>query len=78
MQINVTVDCTPEEAREMLGLPNVKKIQDEWLEKVSANISENAENFAPDKILNSWISGASPNVEMITGLLNSFMPSSKK
>lgn len=78
MQINVTVDCTPEEARELLGLPDVKRIQDKWLEIVSENISENAENFAPEKILNSWISGASPNVDIFAGLINSFVQSGKK
>lgn len=72
MQINISVDCTPEEAREFLGLPNVRKVQDEWLEKVGANILGNSENFSPDKIIGSWISGASSNADLFTNLMNSF------
>ena len=78
MQITISIDCTAQEAREMLGLPNVKKVQDEWLEKVGANIFADSENFAPDKILGSWISGASSNADMLTGLFNTFVQSAGK
>ncbi len=35
MKINVTVDCTPKEAREFLGWPDVEPLQNEMMERVS-------------------------------------------
>lgn len=32
MQFNVNVDCTPEEARTFLGLPDLKPIQDRYVQ----------------------------------------------
>ena len=34
MKITVNVDCTPEEARAFLGLPDVSPIQDKYVEMV--------------------------------------------
>ncbi len=34
MKINVNVDCTPEEARAFLGLPDVSPIHDKYVSKM--------------------------------------------
>ncbi len=34
MKVNVEVDCTPEEARRFLGLPDVAKANDAYIEAV--------------------------------------------
>jgi len=34
MKVNVEVDCTPEEARRFLGLPDVSKANDAYIEAV--------------------------------------------
>ncbi|MDE2621423.1 MAG: hypothetical protein KGL54_14785 [Sphingomonadales bacterium] len=34
MKVNVEVDCTPEEARRFLGLPDVSKANDAYVEAV--------------------------------------------
>jgi hypothetical protein len=35
MKVNVEVDCTPEEARRFLGLPDVSKANDAYVEAVT-------------------------------------------
>jgi len=35
MKMNVEVDCTPEEARRLLGLPDVTKANDAYVENLS-------------------------------------------
>ncbi|MCL6282460.1 DUF6489 family protein [Ruegeria sp. 2012CJ41-6] len=77
MQVNITVDLTPAEARELLGLPNIQKIQEEWLKKVEARILGDAENFSPENILNSWVAGASGNADLLRGLMSAFTGGSK-
>ena len=78
MKISIDIDLTADETREIMGLPNVRKVQDEWIEKVGEKIFEDAESFAPDKILASWISGTAPNTEMLAGLMNTFMQGASK
>ena len=73
MKVSIDIDLTADEAREVMGLPNVRKVQDEWIEKVGEKIFEDTESFAPDKILANWISGTAPNTEMLAGLMNTFM-----
>ena len=34
MQVNVNVECTPEEARTFLGLPDLKPIHDRYMQMV--------------------------------------------
>lgn len=35
MKVNVEIDCTPQEARQFLGLPDVSKANDVYVEAVS-------------------------------------------
>lgn len=35
MKVNVEIDCTPEEARRLLGLPDVTKANDAYMENVT-------------------------------------------
>lgn len=78
MKISIDIDVSADEAREILGLPNVRHVQDRWIDKVGEKILAEAEHVSPDKILASWISGASPNTDMLTGLMNTFMQGANK
>jgi hypothetical protein len=35
MKMNIEIDCTPEEARTLLGLPDVTKANDAYVENIS-------------------------------------------
>ncbi|QEP30607.1 DUF6489 family protein [Pukyongiella litopenaei] len=72
MQVNISIDLTPAEAREMLGLPNVQKLQEEWLKSIEDKIMSEAAKLSPETILKSWTAGASSNVEMLTSLMSNF------
>ncbi len=56
MKINLEVDCTPHEAREFLGLPDVSKANEAYVEAISKAMSgvgsieqlqDYAKNLAP-------------------------------
>jgi len=40
MKVNVTVDCTPEEARAFLGLPNIAPMQEAAMKQMQANMEK--------------------------------------
>jgi hypothetical protein len=35
MKVNVEIDCSPEEARRFMGLPDVAKVQDAYMTKMA-------------------------------------------
>jgi uncharacterized protein DUF6489 len=55
MKITVNVDCTPEEARAFLGLPDVKPMQEEMLKEVQKRMSASLKAMDPEAILKNWL-----------------------
>lgn len=56
MKMNITVECTPEEARQFLGLPNLDPINDVLVASVKERIEQNAEMVSPEFYLKQWYS----------------------
>lgn len=56
MKVSLDVDCTPEEARRFLGLPDLTPVHDAYVEKMKAAIGEGAgagpEAFA--EMIKAW------------------------
>ncbi len=51
MKINIDIDLTPEEARTMMGLPDLEPMHTALLEKVQAKIDENIEQMDDPEFL---------------------------
>ena len=54
MKVTVEVDCTPVEAREFFGLPNVQPMQKAMMDHMQARMSENIDKFSPEALMQSW------------------------
>ncbi|WP_211874658.1 DUF6489 family protein [Plastoroseomonas arctica] len=59
MKMTVEVDCTPEEARRFLGLPDVAPIHAAMLERMQAQVVEMT--ASPEAMLAAWTRMAQPN-----------------
>ncbi len=57
MKITIDVDCTPAEAREFLGLPDLRPLQAAWLAEVEKRVIADVQKFSPEGIARSWLSG---------------------
>jgi hypothetical protein len=55
MRFQINVDCTPEEAREFFGLPDILPMQQELMEMVSRRLSENIQTMAPEELMKTWV-----------------------
>ena len=42
MKVSIDIDCTPEEARRFLGLPDLSALHDAYLDKLKAALAEGA------------------------------------
>lgn len=55
MKITIDVDCTPEEARAFLGLPDVAPMQAAVMEELSKRMSAGLEAMDPETLMKTWM-----------------------
>jgi hypothetical protein len=56
MKLNITVDCTPEEARAFLGLPDLTLVNESLVAAIKQRIEQNIELVSPEFYLKQWYS----------------------
>lgn len=54
MKINFDIECTPEEARRFMGLPDVAAMQERVLAEIEAKMQDNIRNLDPETIVKTW------------------------
>ncbi len=54
MKVNVEIDCTPLEARQFMGLPDVQPMQTAVMEKLQQQMTANIEKVSPEALMQSW------------------------
>lgn len=70
MKIIVTVDCTPKEAREFLGWPDVEPLQREMMEKMSQMATE---GMSGTDAMNAMRPFIAPNVQAFEAIQKAFL-----
>lgn len=55
MKITVDIDCTPQEARAFLGLPNIEPMQDELMDQLKNQLSKYLASTDPEAMLKLWL-----------------------
>ena len=54
MKVNVEIDCTPLEARQFFGLPDVQPMQNAVMDKLQHQMLANIEKVSPEALMQSW------------------------
>lgn len=54
MKVTVDVDCTPEEARRFLGLPDLGPVHDVYLDKMKETMKEGITPDTIQTLVKSW------------------------
>jgi len=57
MKITVDVDCTPEEARRFLGLPDLSPLHAAWIEQLQERMRDAATPEAAAELMRAWSTG---------------------
>ncbi len=55
MKITIEVDCSPEEARAFLGLPEVAPMQAAAMEDLSQRLRAGLEAMDPETLMKTWM-----------------------
>ncbi len=57
MKVNIEIDMTPEEARRMMGLPDVSAFQERMLGEVEARMKAAVDTSDPEAMMKAWMPG---------------------
>jgi len=55
MKIEIDVECTPEEARRFLGLPDVAPMQEVLVDELRRRMLANLESMGPEALMKTWL-----------------------
>lgn len=66
MKIKIDIDCTPDEARRFLGLPDVAPMQDAMMTEIQKRMMANLEAMEPETLWKTWMPQAMGNWEQIS------------
>ena len=56
MKVNIEIDCTPLEARQFFGLPDVQPMQTAVMDKLQQQMMTNIQSVSPEALMQSWFS----------------------
>jgi uncharacterized protein DUF6489 len=54
MKVNIEIDCTPLEARQFFGLPDVMPMQTAVMDRLQQQMMSNIEKVSPEALMQSW------------------------
>ncbi|MBA4014229.1 MAG: hypothetical protein C0481_20410 [Phenylobacterium sp.] len=54
MKMTIEIDCSPQEARAFLGLPDVTGLNDKLVEEMQKRMSSNMAMLSPDELIKNW------------------------
>ncbi len=78
MKVTVDIDCTPEEARAFLGLPDVKPMQEQLMREVQERMAANIRAMEPEAMLRTWLPATLKGFEQIQEMFISQMTGTKR
>lgn len=55
MKVTFNIDCTPEEARKFLGLPDLLPVQERLMGEMEAKMRENLQSLDPETFIKTWM-----------------------
>ncbi len=78
MKINVEVECTPEEARRAMGLPDFTPVHDHYIGMLLESLEKGASPELLDQMMKSWAPMGEAGLGMWRQLFDLAGSSSKK
>lgn len=78
MKVTIDVECTPEEARAFMGLPDVRPMQEALMGDLEERLRANIKAMTPEAMVNAWLpatlQGADQLNKMFWAQMQNMMP----
>jgi hypothetical protein len=69
MKMTIEVDCTPQEARAALGLPDVTALNDKLVAEMQARMAANLAALQPEELMKNWLAFGGAAQEQFSKLM---------
>jgi hypothetical protein len=76
MKVTIEIDCTPLEARQFFGLPDVQPMQAALLAEMEKRVMAEAEKFTLEGLMQSWFATGTQGADWFRGALGGLFPKS--
>ena len=78
VKITMDVECTAEEARKFLGLPDVQPLQAVLMAELEKRMRSEMDRFSPEGLMNTWFSASPQNIEWLRGMFKTMLDQTGK
>ena len=65
MKVTIDIDCTPDEARRFLGLPDIAPLQEAMVEEMRERMMEAARQMDPENMMKMWMPAGVQGMEQM-------------
>jgi hypothetical protein len=65
MKVTIDIDCTPDEARAFLGLPDVRPMQEAVMKEVQARTMQALQAMDPEQMMRTWVPATLQGLEQM-------------
>ena len=65
MKVTINIDCTPQEARAFLGLPDVDSLQKSMMERIEAEMAKAMTGVDPQTLFEQWMPAGFKGMEQM-------------
>ena len=70
MKVSIDIDCTPEEARRFMGLPDLSKVHEAYAEKLQAMVVDGLTAEAAGEMMKNWAPMGEAGLKLWAGMLD--------
>ncbi len=75
MKFKIDIDMSPEELRKVLGLPDVQKLQQEMMNRITEQMDAGAEGYDPLTLFKPYLTSGLGSMEVLQKLMLGMMTS---
>ena len=70
MRITINIDCTPEEARAFMGMPDVAPLNDMIVSEMTRRAKDQMDTLAdPERLVKQWVDMSGKGLDALQGLM---------
>jgi hypothetical protein len=78
MKLTINVECTPQEARAFVGMPDVEPLNKMVMDEMAKKAKENLDTLAdPEKLIAAWANMGGKGLEQFQNLVGAAMGKGK-
>jgi Family of unknown function (DUF6489) len=72
MKFNIEVDCTPEEVRRLVGLPDLTGVHDVYLDRMKSVMTNGVTPDMMEGLVRNWVPMGAQGVDFVRDLIGTF------